>query len=104
MQERMTDREKNILNSIALILDKHLRPGKIMLFGSRTKGNYYGNPDFDVAVDQKKVDIRKHRKIMEDIEAAVGLYKVDIVYLESVDEFFKDIILKTGETIYERRS
>jgi len=49
------------------------------------------------------VDIRKHRKIMEDIEKAAGLFKIDIVYLKNVDEEFKKIILNTGKIIYESR-
>lgn len=104
MLEKMNEREREILNRIVMILEKHLKPGKIILFGSRAKADYYGNPDFDLAIDQEKVEIRKHRKVMEDIEAVAGLYKVDLVYLGSVDESFKDLVLKTGETVYERRS
>jgi predicted nucleotidyltransferase len=53
-------------------------------------------------VDNKKVDIRKRRKIMEAIEEVAGLYSYDLVFLGSVEKDFRNIILNTGEVIYER--
>jgi len=99
----VSEREKEILNSIIEILKNHLNPDRIILFGSRAKNIFNQNADFDIAIDYEKVDIRKHRKIMEDIEKAAGLFKVDIVYLKNVDEEFKKIILNTGKIIYESR-
>jgi len=96
-------REQTILNNAVAILKAHLNPGKIILFGSRAKGKAYKNSDFDLAVDQAKVDITTERKIREELEKAAGLYKVDVVYLNQVDEGFKNLILKTGKVIYERR-
>ncbi|ODS31635.1 MAG: hypothetical protein SCARUB_03241 [Candidatus Scalindua rubra] len=40
----------------------------------------------------------------EDIEGVSGLYNVDVVFLQSVDKVFRDIVLKTGRIIYERDS
>jgi len=99
----VSEREKEILNSIIEILKNHLNPDRIILFGSRAKNIFNQNADFDIAIDYEKVDIRKHRKIMEDIEKAAGLFKIDIVYLKNVDEEFKKIILNTGKIIYESR-
>ena len=45
-----------------------------------------------------------HRKIKEEIDSAYGLYKVDIVFLSSVDKSFKELVLITGKVIYERNS
>lgn len=43
-----------------------------------------------------------HRE--DEIENAAGLHGVDVVYLQEVDNDFKNIILKTGRVIYERRN
>lgn len=96
-------REQEILESVTKILIKRLNPKKIILFGSRAKGNNYKNADFDFAVDKKRVSANEQREIMEEIEEVAGLYKVDVVYLSSVDREFKNIVLKTGKVIYERR-
>ena len=100
----MTHREADVLRGIIDVLKRYLDPERIILFGSRTKQSYSRNSDFDLAVDKKRVDIRLERKIKEDIDKVSGLYKVDIVFLNSVDQTFKKMILKTGKVVYERNS
>ncbi|MFH0948803.1 MAG: nucleotidyltransferase domain-containing protein [Elusimicrobiota bacterium] len=98
----MTERENEVLNGIIEVLVRYLAPARIILFGSRAKEKNFKNSDFDLAIDMAKVDIRLQRKIDEEIENVVGLYKYDIVYLDSVDETFKNIVLQTGKVIYEK--
>jgi predicted nucleotidyltransferase len=101
----MTQREKEILNSIIDVLIGYFNSNRIILFGSRTRQKFSRNTDFDLAVDnEEKVNIRLERKIKEKIEGISGLYKVDIIFLNSVDQEFKEIILKTRRRIYERNS
>lgn len=97
-------REREVLKGVVDVLKKHLDPGQIILFGSRAKREYNSNSDFDLAVDKERTDIRLRRKVKEDIEKISGLYSVDIIFLNSVDQAFKEIVLKTGKVIYERRS
>jgi len=97
-------REKEIQDSAVEIIEKHLNPDRIILFGSRAKGKYNKGSDFDFAVDNESPGIRTERKIMEEIDEIAGLYKVDIVYLGTVDEAFKNLVLKTGKVVYERGS
>lgn len=98
----MTDREKDVLKSTIKIIRDNLDPKKIILFGSRTKGNSKYYSDFDLAVETQRPDLRTRRIINEKIEKASGLYSVDLIYLNSVEENFKKLILKTGKIIYER--
>ena len=102
--ENFEAREQGILNNVIKIIRNSFDPDNIILFGSRAKGNFHKNADFDLAINREMVNIRRHRKIMEKVNAVTGLYKVDIVYLNSIDKAFKEIILKTGKVIYERRS
>jgi predicted nucleotidyltransferase len=95
-------REEEILDKITSLLKKDLEPERIFLFGSRASRKHNPNSDFDIAVDGRRIDVRKMRELREKLEEISGLYKVDIVFLESVDKEFKDIILKRGEILYER--
>lgn len=107
MNEKSTieKRETEILNNILEVLKTYLSPAKIILFGSRAEGKFYKHSDFDIAVEvNEKIDARKRRKIRNEIEKISGLYKVDIVYLSSVEEDFKNIILETGKIIYAKES
>jgi len=100
----VTQREETILKNVEEILIKRLDPGKIILFGSRARKKNDNNADFDLAIDKTRIDIRLHRKIKEEIDSVCGLYKIDIVFLSSVDRSFKELVLKTGKVIYERIS
>ncbi len=97
-----TEREHHILMQVIKILKESINPDKIILFGSRVKKTFNKNSDFDIAVDRKKLNIRQYRIIMEKIKNIKGLYKVDLIFLKSVEPKFKDIVLKTGAIIYER--
>ena len=95
-------REENIIDKIASLLKEDIKPNRILLFGSRAEGKYGPGSDFDIALDGKKIDVRKMREIKEKLEEISGLHKVDIIFLESVDKEFKDIILRRGKILYER--
>ena len=99
----MNDRQEQIFNSVLKIVKDHLNPSHVILFGSRAKGKAQtSSSDFDFAIQGTKADHAVKRKVTDAIEKICGLYKVDIVYFDEVDEDFKNIILKTGKVIYER--
>jgi len=100
----MNLREKDILQQSIKIIKDVLNPTRIILFGSRAKKTNDPHADFDFAIDCEKPSISIQREINDRIEKISGLYKVDIVYIPSVDEEFKNIILKTGTTTYEKRT
>lgn len=102
ISETMSEREKQILQKIVSVLKKYLNPDRIILFGSRGKGKFYKNSDFDLAVDAKKPVYKDERKMLEEIDTLIGLYSVDIVYLNTINEQFKDIVLESGITVYEK--
>ncbi len=97
-------KENIIINQIIYIINSILVPSKIYLFGSRANGRYRKGSDFDIAIDSEKPSINVISKIQEKLEEVSGLYSVDIVYHKSVDKEFKDIVINSGEVIYERRS
>ncbi|MBL7131311.1 MAG: nucleotidyltransferase domain-containing protein [Candidatus Omnitrophica bacterium] len=98
----MNEREKQIIKQAIGILKDCLNPSRIILFGSRAKGNTNEYADFDFGVDCLRPGISLQREINEAIEKISGLYKVDVVYIPSVDKEFKNIIIKTGKVVYER--
>ena len=89
------------LNNIVEILTKEIAPNKLILFGSRGKGNALYNSDYDIAIDSELINFTEKRRLKEKIDEIIGLHKIDLIFLEEVDTEFKDIILKTGKIIYE---
>ncbi len=95
-------REESIIDDIVSLLRKDIGPDRILLFGSRAEGKHKPGSDFDIALDGKKISVRKMRELREKLEKVSGLHKVDIIFLESVDKEFKDIVLRRGKILYER--
>jgi len=92
------------LEKIVKVLSENLKPKKIILFGSRAKGNNYNGSDIDLCVvGAKELDKRNLRKLKEKIDDISGLYSVDLIFYEKIDEEFKKIILETGKVIYEKK-
>lgn len=94
--------EEILLDKIVYIINSFLSANRIYLFGSRAKGNHKYNSDFDIAIESEEPSIKIKRELEEKIEDSAGLFKVDLVFLETVDEKFKQIIMKTAKLIYER--
>jgi len=90
------------LKRISHIIIKDANPKRIILFGSRAKGNYTESADYDLAIDSDKISFRDKRKLIDKIEDVIGLHSVDLVYLKEIDSKFRKIILGTGKVIYER--
>ena len=95
-------REEIIIDKIVSLIKKDIGPDRMLLFGSRAEGRHGPGSDFDIALDGKKISVRKMRELREKLEEVSGLHKVDIIFLESVDKEFKDIILRKGKILYER--
>jgi len=98
----MRGREQEIVEGVKESLEKHLQPEVIYLFGSRAKKTNDARADFDFAVSGKKPNLKTLRNIETEIDKIRGLYKVDIVFFEEVDEGFREIILKSGVVLYAR--
>lgn len=84
------DKIEKIINNLVYVLVEKLQPEKILLFGSRAKGENKPYSDIDLAVElNQNIDFRLKRKIKELIEDISGMYSVDIVYLNECSENFK---------------
>ncbi len=92
----------NILNRLIKVIVEDLRPKKIILFGSRGKGSYNYNSDYDLAIDTQKIDFREKRILKEKLNDMAGLHNIDIIFIKEVDRGFRNIILQTGKVVYEK--
>ena len=78
----------NILKDIKLRIVKELSPSKIILFGSKGRGDFHKNSDIDIAVDT---------------DTSIGLSNVsgpvDLVNLKDIDGNFRKVIEREGVEI-----
>lgn len=72
---------------------------KVVLFGSRARGDHRSSSDIDLAIEGGAVPLRLNTKLRE----AAGLYKLDIVHLDSLDNpELAEEIRREGIIVYDR--
>ena len=96
-EEKWKIKLENIVNE----LKKH-NPKKIVLFGSRARGDYRKNSDIDIAVEIE-LNFREKRKLKEKIDIISGIYSVDLIFLDEVENYFKNKVLKEGKILYDKK-
>lgn len=74
---------------------------KVILFGSRAKGNYNYNSDIDLGI---LCDKKYKGTISAELDELVGIYSLDIVFLDAMNEDIKLQIDRDGIEIYDNLS
>jgi uncharacterized protein len=80
---------------------KLVEPKKIILFGSRARGNFRENSDFDIAVQGLKFP-EQWSKLLVDLEnESFTLYKIDLVRIDQLNDDYLRNINNEGLSLYE---
>ena len=69
----------------------------VFLFGSRAKGSNRKSADVDIGIMGKKPIGKIYYKIVDEIEASIVPYKVDVIDFSLADEKFKKIAMQNIE-------
>lgn len=89
---------KDLFASRQADLKKH----RVLLFGSRARGNAKQRSDFDLAVDgDEPLPIQKFYEIEEALESLPTLCSFDWVDLTKVNSRFREEALKSAQVLYE---
>ncbi len=94
MKYNFTEEYKNI---IVPIIEKYAPDAKIILYGSRARGDYREGSDIDVALDMRhKIENRIMSNIIGDLEESNLPINFDIVDFRAVSEKMQQKILRDG--------
>jgi predicted nucleotidyltransferase len=83
-----------------------LSPQRVILYGSRARGDNVPKSDIDLAVDAPPGPgrVRAHFDLLGDLERdPPTLLGIDIVFLDEVGEEFRLRVAREGQVLYERR-
>ncbi|MDY2629742.1 nucleotidyltransferase domain-containing protein [Clostridium sp.] len=89
--------EENIYKNLISYFNNNKYIKKVVLFGSRAKGNYKYNSDIDLGI---LCDKKYKGTIAEELDEIVGIYSIDLVFLDSMNNEIKLQIEKYGIEIY----
>lgn len=89
---------KDLFASRKADLAKH----RVLLFGSRARGNAKQRSDFDLAVDgDAPLSLKKFYEIQDALEELPTLYSFDWVDLANTNSRFREEAMKSARVIYE---
>lgn len=95
----LPDSIKNLVKRII----QELNPYKIILFGSRARGDHRDNSDFDIAVQASFIPPEVWARLQIAIEEEpITLYHVDLVDLKQLSNDYKKRIANEGKVLYAR--
>jgi len=84
-----------------------LSPQRVILYGSRARGDNVPKSDIDLAVDAPSGAARNraHFDLLGDLERdPPTLLGIDIVFLDEVGEEFRLRVAREGRVLYEQRA
>lgn len=75
---------------------------RVILYGSRARGDAAPRSDIDLAVDAPAIDDGVWMQMEDVVEEAATLYKIDCVRWQNAPESLKSNIVRDGKVLYER--
>lgn len=84
------------------VFRRHKNISKVLIFGSRAKGNFRDGSDIDLAAIGKDMDYSQLIKILTEIDDLDLLYSVDLLdYNKTIDTPIGDHINRVGQVFYQ---
>ena len=94
-----------VIKELQDIFSRHKNIQKVLIFGSRSKGNYRDGSDIDLAVIGKNIDYNQLLTIQCEIEELDLLYSIDLIdYNKKVGTPIGEHIDRVGQVFYEAAS
>lgn len=94
----------DVINKIQSVFKKYSAIDKVILYGSRAKGNFKSASDIDLTLMTDNKDLSFLFKIENDIDDLLLPYKVDLSIYSLLDnENLKDHIQRVGVEFYLKK-
>jgi predicted nucleotidyltransferase len=91
--------EQHIVETIV----QHVRPKRIILFGSRAREDANERSDYDIAIDDERLTPLQLAKIRVGMETVPTLLAIEVVWMSQANEVLRRRILNEGKVLYERQ-
>ena len=99
-EDMVSGLNNGLIDDILKTILKYTGVKRIILFGSRARGDFQKTSDIDIAIESDK-NVLPIKDILDD--EVDTLLKFDVVDLSATSEKLKDEIEKEGIVIYEKK-
>lgn len=94
-----------VIDEIKKVLSKYDDIEKVLVFGSRARGDYKKTSDIDLAIFSEDISSTNLNLLRDDLYMLDIIYKVDVVDFNSLSkDALKENIINEGIMIYNRKS
>lgn len=91
-----------VIEELKEVFRRHANIKKVLIFGSRSKGNYRAGSDIDLALIGTHLDYRQILDIATEIDDLGLLYSIDLIdYNSKKGTPIGDHIDRVGQVFYE---
>jgi predicted nucleotidyltransferase len=91
-----------VLDDLVAKLAEQRTVQRVVLFGSRARGDGDERADVDLAVEAPDADAREWDAILALVEAADTLLEIDLVRLDTASTELRQRVQREGEVLHER--
>ena len=92
----------SVISELQAVFRRHPNIEKVLIFGSRSKGNYREGSDIDLAALGKGLDYNQLLQILTEIDDLELLYSIDLLdYYKTVNTPIGDHIDSVGQVFYQ---
>ncbi|MGB9975638.1 nucleotidyltransferase domain-containing protein [Thermovenabulum sp.] len=96
--------DDKILKELSKIFNNYPGVQKVLLFGSRARGDFKKTSDVDLAVFSENISDREFNLLVDEINEMDTALSFDVVHFEKLKkDSLKENIIKDGVLIYERK-
>lgn len=91
-----------VLQTLTTALSDFPTVQRILLFGSRARGDAQPRSDIDLAVEAPDMPLEDWQRVIEIVERAPTLLEIDLVRLDEAGAQLRACIEDEGEALYSR--
>jgi len=93
----------DVLKQLQLVFEQYPSIRRVILYGSRAKGNYRQGSDIDLTLEGEELDLSILQKIEDDLDDLLLPYKLDVSLLKHIkNNDLLDHIKGVGIVFYEK--
>ncbi|RQW84880.1 MAG: nucleotidyltransferase domain-containing protein [Geobacter sp.] len=97
--------KQSTIDKINGVFSAHPRIERVIIYGSRAKGNYRNSSDIDITIEGEAITLSELLKVETELDDLLLPYTLDLSLLHLIDD--QDLlnhIRRVGSVFYERQA
>mgnify|MGYP000285989126 CR=1 FL=1 len=102
MQNKNFGLKSSVIKNLKAVFESNPKIERVLIYGSRAKGNYYKGSDIDLVVIAPQMSFSEYLRLYSELEELNIPYHIDLAKYELLDDKIKEHIDRVGLEIYKK--